>query len=154
MEYLGNFLNQDAYWLEFRLFREETFPNEHWTCVIYANNFVGTDYFNHFTKKCVENHATSIIITGRYAYEFLEKTYPLESQTDLFDHTFEVGKTEFVLNMETFSESCYSSFFHNNNPLDPNWENQLVFTDIYYPNRVKSLKKLIREFNSVSDGPD
>ena len=154
MEYLGNYLNQDAHRLEFKTFMDEEFPKEHWTCLIFANNFVSTDYFNHFMMKCIENKATSLIITGRYGYELLEKTYPLERQMDLFDKSFEVGKTEIVLNQENFAESCYSSFSHNYNPLDPNWENQLVFTDIYYPNRVKSLKKLIGTFNSGLDGSE
>ena len=151
MEYLGEFLNQKAYWLEFRKFMDEDFPKAHWTCVIFANNFVSTDYFNHFMMTCIENNATSVIITGRYGYELLEKTYPLERQTDLFETPLEVGKTEIVFNQENFAESCYSSFTHNYNPLDPNWENQLIFTDIYYPNRVRSLKNLIKKFNSGLD---
>jgi len=151
MEYLGKFLNQNAYWLDFKTFMAEEFPTEHWTCLIFANNFVSTDYFNHFMMKCVEHNATSVIITGRYAYELLEKTYPLERQTDLFEKAFEVGKTEIVLNQENFTESCYSSFFQNYNPLEPTWENQMIFTDIYYPNRVRSLKKLIKDFNSADD---
>ena len=148
MEYLGTYLNQEAYWLEFRKFMDEDFPTENWTCLIIANNFVGADYFNHFMGKCIENKATSVIVTGRYGYEILEKVYPMQSQMDLFDKSLEVGNTEVVLNMENFADSCYSSFYYNCNPLDPNWENQIIFTDIYYPNRVKSLKKLIQNFNS------